>query len=111
VEPSYLAYESRDRLGSLSNEIDDVTKTYVRRRDLIRPRVRPDVQLLVKIWVVAEPYKGPALDMGSRRTDDPDGHRPGAHNRLGQNGHLATTKRPAGALPTLAATGSTSLRR
>ena len=40
----------------------------------------------------------PGLDIRSQRTDDPDGHRPGAHNRLGQDGHLATTERPAGAL-------------
>src|SRR5262249_14596948 len=33
----YLGYKSRDRLGGLSNEVDDGIKADVRRRDLIRP--------------------------------------------------------------------------
>jgi hypothetical protein len=59
-------YKSRDRLGGLSNEVDDGIKTDVRRGDLIGPRAQPDVQLLVKIRVVAESYEGFATDRLTR---------------------------------------------
>jgi hypothetical protein len=65
-EPSYLRNKSRDRTGGVSNEVDDGIKADVRRGDLVRPPVQPDVQLLVEIWVIAEPYEGFAADWLTR---------------------------------------------
>jgi hypothetical protein len=65
-ESSYLGYKSRDRLGGYGNEVDDGVNTGVRRSDLIAARIQPDVQLLVKIRIIAEPYEGLATDRLTR---------------------------------------------
>jgi hypothetical protein len=51
----------------VSNEVDDGIKTDVRRGDLVRPPVQPDIQLLVKIWVIAELHERLAADWLTRR--------------------------------------------
>jgi hypothetical protein len=42
----------------VGNEVDNCIEADVRRGDLARPRVQPDVQLLINSRVIAELYEG-----------------------------------------------------
>jgi hypothetical protein len=50
----------------VGNEVDDCIKADVKRGNLARPRVQPDVQILINTQVIAELYEGFAADRLTR---------------------------------------------
>jgi hypothetical protein len=59
AEPSYLSNEARDVVGGVSDEVDDGIEVNAWRGDLLRS----DVQFLVQVRIIAEPYEARASDM------------------------------------------------